>query len=393
MMKENKVNKTAGPIEANNSAGTQANINFEMEAEHAPEYFVLPLWSSYNSTVKSSKAKTRDKKLNGDVGAARAGSTNYVNTVSIPVNTASTPVNTASTPVNTASPSRYANIYEVPSDEIFTSASYDDEEVWLDLRSCCWDEGSFKCWLITTPQMVINSPCLANKKELVIPGQTTTGKELSNLLMAGSFIKTTLPTKLVYTIDHQSPAVWEVTLLFANMLVQAREEVGIFQADAHPIPIPTEPSTSKHQKRHKPKRKHTQEPKVPPTKSPAEHALPSPSYDPLPSGEDSFKLKELIDLCTNLSNKVLYLESEVIDIKSTYQVMIEKLESKVERLKEENRVLKELKSVHSTVDANEPVMGKEKSSKHKRKIADIDADVEINLEKAQAKAYNLDLDH
>nr|GFC13452.1 hypothetical protein [Tanacetum cinerariifolium] len=28
-----------------------------------------------------------------------------------------------------------------------------------------------------------------------------------------------------------------------------------------------------------------------------------------------------------------------------------------------------------------------------RKIADIDADVEINLEKAQAKAYYLDLDH
>nr|GEY29942.1 hypothetical protein [Tanacetum cinerariifolium] len=38
-------------------------------------------------------------------------------------------------------------------------------------------------------------------------------------------------------------------------------------------------------------------------------------------------------------------------------------------------------------------MEKEKSSKHGRKIADIDADVEFNLEKAQAEAYNLDLDH
>nr|GEZ24402.1 hypothetical protein [Tanacetum cinerariifolium] len=39
--------------------------------------------------------------------------------------------------------------------------------------------------------MVINSPCLTNKKELAIPGQTTTGKELSNPLMAGSLPKTT----------------------------------------------------------------------------------------------------------------------------------------------------------------------------------------------------------
>ncbi|GJT05446.1 hypothetical protein Tco_0839908 [Tanacetum coccineum] len=38
--------------------------------------------------------------------------------------------------------------------------------------------------------MVINSPCLTEKKELAIPGQTTTGKEFSNPLMAGSLPKT-----------------------------------------------------------------------------------------------------------------------------------------------------------------------------------------------------------
>nr|GFA19003.1 hypothetical protein [Tanacetum cinerariifolium] len=119
----------------------------------------------------------------------------------------------------------------------------------------------------------------------------------------------------------------EVTLLFDNMLVQALEEVGILQADAQPIPIPTEPSPSKPQKKHKPKRKHTKEP------------------------------EELMDLRTNLSNKVLDLESEVIDIKSTFKAKIEKLESKG------------------------------------RKISDINANVEINLKKVQAEAYNLDLDH
>nr|GEX51509.1 ribonuclease H-like domain-containing protein [Tanacetum cinerariifolium] len=69
---ENKANITAGLKEANNSAGTPDSIdvgNSKMEAEHAQEYFVQPLWSSYTSTVKSSKAKTEDEKLDGDSGS------------------------------------------------------------------------------------------------------------------------------------------------------------------------------------------------------------------------------------------------------------------------------------------------------------------------------------
>nr|GEX51171.1 putative ribonuclease H-like domain-containing protein [Tanacetum cinerariifolium] len=38
-----------------------------METEHAQEYYVLPLWSSYTSTIKSTKAKNGDKKLNEDI--------------------------------------------------------------------------------------------------------------------------------------------------------------------------------------------------------------------------------------------------------------------------------------------------------------------------------------
>ncbi|GKC14079.1 putative ribonuclease H-like domain-containing protein, partial [Tanacetum coccineum] len=53
---ENQANKTAAPKEANNSEGTQANIDAE-EAEPAQEYFVLPSLSSYTSTVKSSESK------------------------------------------------------------------------------------------------------------------------------------------------------------------------------------------------------------------------------------------------------------------------------------------------------------------------------------------------
>ncbi|GKB91177.1 putative ribonuclease H-like domain-containing protein [Tanacetum coccineum] len=49
----------SGPQEANQNAGTKDNIDAgdsEIEAESAQDYFVLPIWSSYTSTVKSSKA-------------------------------------------------------------------------------------------------------------------------------------------------------------------------------------------------------------------------------------------------------------------------------------------------------------------------------------------------
>ncbi|GJV06946.1 putative ribonuclease H-like domain-containing protein [Tanacetum coccineum] len=62
---ENQANKHAGPKEDNHNAGTQDNIdaeNSEIKAESAPDYFVLPIWSSYTSTVKSLEAKNEGEK-------------------------------------------------------------------------------------------------------------------------------------------------------------------------------------------------------------------------------------------------------------------------------------------------------------------------------------------
>ncbi|GKG02749.1 hypothetical protein Tco_0310385 [Tanacetum coccineum] len=62
---ENQANKNAGPKKANHSASSQDNIdakNSEMEAESAQDYFVLPIWSSYTSIVKSSEAKNEGEK-------------------------------------------------------------------------------------------------------------------------------------------------------------------------------------------------------------------------------------------------------------------------------------------------------------------------------------------
>nr|GEU68533.1 ribonuclease H-like domain-containing protein [Tanacetum cinerariifolium] len=157
-----------------------------------------------------------------------------------------------------------------------------------------------------------------------------------------------------------------VTALFDTMLVPAAEEVSLIQANVQSTTIPTEPSTSKPYKKHKSKKQKPQAPKDPSPEPSPEHMLPSPSNDLLPDGQDSMKLKDLIDLCTHLSNKVLELESEVIDIKSSYKERIEKLEGRVTKLEEENGG---------------------------RIIAEIDEDVEINLEEAQAKLYKIDLKH
>ncbi|GJY47361.1 putative ribonuclease H-like domain-containing protein [Tanacetum coccineum] len=186
-----------GPEEANHSAGTQDNINAgnsKMEADPAQEYFVPPLWSSCTLIVKSSEAKNGDENSNGDTGpktneepkdqvdqafleelerlkrqekeandaakvfrkefaqstedlllqagAARATSTNTVNTVSTPLSTAN-PSNVFSAggpdlnnndQYDSQIPA-LEDIHNNPSDGIFTNASYDDEGAVADFTN------------------------------------------------------------------------------------------------------------------------------------------------------------------------------------------------------------------------------------------------------------------
>ncbi|GKA03177.1 putative ribonuclease H-like domain-containing protein [Tanacetum coccineum] len=167
---ENKANKTAGPKEANHSAGTQDNINagnFEMEAEPTQEYFVLPLWSSYTSTVKSSEAKNGDEKPNGDTDLkineepkdqedqAFLEELERLKSQEKEANDAAKAFR-KDTPISTASPSSVfstgglditnndqddsqipalEDIYDNPSDGIFTNASYDDEGAVADFTN------------------------------------------------------------------------------------------------------------------------------------------------------------------------------------------------------------------------------------------------------------------
>nr|GEV02675.1 hypothetical protein [Tanacetum cinerariifolium] len=60
---ENYANKSAGPKKANNSIGTQANDDQSANLEEIylhEEHFILPIWSDYSSTVKSSGDKIKE---------------------------------------------------------------------------------------------------------------------------------------------------------------------------------------------------------------------------------------------------------------------------------------------------------------------------------------------
>ncbi|GKD50352.1 hypothetical protein Tco_1279328 [Tanacetum coccineum] len=192
---ENQANKHAGPQEANHNAGTKDNIDAgdsEKEDESAQDYFVLPIWSSYSSTVKRSTAKdageapnkhpdlkTDEKPVDKEdqvfldelerlkrqeqdandaaealrkefaqetedlllqAGAAKTSSTNIVNTASTPVSTVS-PYDglSFSDPTNPDQDDSeipaLEDIYKNPTDGIFTNSSYDDEGAVADFTN------------------------------------------------------------------------------------------------------------------------------------------------------------------------------------------------------------------------------------------------------------------
>ncbi|GKE21174.1 putative ribonuclease H-like domain-containing protein, partial [Tanacetum coccineum] len=112
------------------------------EAKSAQDFFVLPIWSSYSSTVKRSTAKDAGEAPNKhpdlktdekpdlvlQAGAAKTSSTNIVNTVS-PYDRLS-----FSDPDDSEIPA-LEDIYKNPTDGIFINSSYDDEGAVADFTN------------------------------------------------------------------------------------------------------------------------------------------------------------------------------------------------------------------------------------------------------------------
>ncbi|GKA12027.1 integrase, catalytic region, zinc finger, CCHC-type containing protein [Tanacetum coccineum] len=144
------------------STGTKDNIDAgdsEKEDESAQDYFILPIWSSYSSTVKRSTPKDAgeaptkhpDLKTNGkphsgkfaqktkdlllQAGAAKPSSTNIVNTASTPVSTASTDSDLPNPDQDDSKIPALEDMYETPTDGIFTNSSYDDEGAVADFTN------------------------------------------------------------------------------------------------------------------------------------------------------------------------------------------------------------------------------------------------------------------
>ncbi|GJY57196.1 retrovirus-related pol polyprotein from transposon TNT 1-94, partial [Tanacetum coccineum] len=146
------------------------------------------------------------------------------------------------------------------------------------------------------------------------------------------------------------------------------------------------------QKKHKPRKPKKKDTQIPQSNVPSdnladeavnEENVSKHSNDPLLSGEDRLKLKELMALCTNLQNRVLDLEHT----KTTQALEIDSLKRRVKKLEKKQRSrthrLRRLYKVGLSarvVSSEDEGLGEEDASKQGRKIHDIDADEDITLE-------------
>ncbi|GJZ20672.1 hypothetical protein Tco_0557262 [Tanacetum coccineum] len=149
------------------------------------------------------------------------------------------------------------------------------------------------------------------------------------------------------------------------MMVQASEEVGEdsdHPTDSNQIPIVDQPSTSSQpKKKQKPKRTQRKEAEVAHDETEHKESLPTPSNDPLPSGEDSMQINDLMVLCTKLQT----------------QRLERKKKSRTTGLKRLKKVDMS-RRVESSED-QESLGDHEDASKQGRRIENIDADVEVTL--------------
>nr|GEU94133.1 hypothetical protein [Tanacetum cinerariifolium] len=173
--------------------------------------------------------------------------------------------------------------------------------------------------------------------------------------------------------------------LFDSMMVQATTDMGDTPVETHQTPIVDQPSTSKPQKKQQPRRKQRKEAGVSHDESEDEDHVSTPFSDPLPSGEDSSILNELMVFCTNLQEHVLDLQ----EAKDAQAKEIDALKKKVAKLNKWRKSkfggLRRLKKIGSGRRVKSPMEkdglgAQEDASKHGRMIEEIDQNAEIALD-------------
>ncbi|GJW58027.1 hypothetical protein Tco_0104758 [Tanacetum coccineum] len=200
--------------------------------------------------------------------------------------------------------------------------------------------------------MVINSPCLTDKKELAIPGQKATGKEFSNPLMADSLPKTILLTK-ISKIDCllSSEVLFEGRLMMSIMHSSMIEKIckhsdrkvsnnignliGVGDINVPQVWWAPEKVGVGVLKELGDRWKG-----LPPTalalKQSRQCPMIHPSQEVSPgSDEGSKKLNELTELYAKLSKKVTSLEQDLKQTKQVYGKALTKLVKKVKHLEDQ----------------------------------------------------------
>ncbi|GJR37971.1 hypothetical protein Tco_1213655 [Tanacetum coccineum] len=222
--------------------------------------------------------------------------------------------------------------------------------------------------------MVINSPCLIDKKELAIPGQMT-------------------------TVDGQTIAITEASVrrhlqladadgvhipLFDTMLIHDQPGQGegptlTVESQHTPIASPStsQPTTSQ------PMSSQEQPSQVPITEpitdsfttshptqtpSPMPHDLPLSGGHTPRSDEGSKKLNELTELCTKLSNKVTSLEDDLKQTKKIYGKALTKLVKKVKQLEAKLKSTTERRKARMVISDDEDDLVSDDTSKQTKKI-------------------------
>ncbi|GKA71099.1 hypothetical protein Tco_0777238 [Tanacetum coccineum] len=177
-----------------------------------------------------------------------------------------------------------------------------------------------------------------------------------------------------------------VTPLFATMMVQVTQAEGVDSSipiDSQQTPVTTQPSSSRSQKKQS-RSKQRKDTAVTQEEIQQDDSVPTPSNDPLLSGEDRIQLSELMILCTNLQKQVLDLEKvkdaqekEIVDLKKRVQKLERKKKSRTTGLKRLRKVGMS-RRVESSED-KDSLGDHEDASKQGRSIEDIDTDADVSL--------------
>ncbi|GKC91729.1 hypothetical protein Tco_1152378 [Tanacetum coccineum] len=158
-------------------------------------------------------------------------------------------------------------------------------------------------------------------------------------------------------------------------------EGSAMPTDPHHTPIITQPLSSQSQRKQKSRRPKEKDTQVPQSSVPSDTINVA---DEVVNEEPSMQLKELMDFCTKLQQRVLDLENtkiaqaqEITSLKNRVKKLEKKGGSRTHKLK---RLYKVGRSARIVSSDKASLGDQEDASKQGRKIHDIDADEDITLE-------------